>query len=497
MAAKNSDQASQQPGFLQGLSGKVLALTIIFVMLGEVLIFLPSIANFRIQWLKGRIAQAEIAALAAEAAPNQILSKDLRTEILKGAGVLVVSLTREGSRRLMLRGEEDRMIDATYDLRTLMWPQAIGDALMAMFETAPRVIGIIDKPPNMSGDVIEVSLYEAPLRRAMWGYGLNIFILSVFLSLLVAGLVFTALNRVLVKPMQRLTRNMVAFGSNPEDGSRIIAPSARRDEIGVAERQLHDMQSELASMLQQKNRLAALGLAVSKVSHDLRNMLSSAHLISDRLSMADDPTVKRFAPKLIDSLDRAIDFLSETLQFGRAHEPLPQRERFALKPLVDDVIESAVVQASSAIVLYNNVPGAIVADADREQLNRILTNLVRNAIQALEQHNAENGAAGESTVSVRAWREGSVVSIEVRDNGPGIPERVRPKLFEAFQSAAKSGGTGLGLAIAHELARAHGGDIRLAASDHTGTVFIIIMPDTVAELRTGRRGEKKSGTSEA
>ena len=490
-------KTAERPGFFQGLSGKVLALTIIFVMLGEVLIFLPSIANFRIQWLKGRIAQAEIAALAAEAAPNQILSKDLRSEILKGAGVLVVSLTKEGSRRLMLRSDDDRMIEASYDLRSLMWPTAITDAFVTMLEADPRVIGIIDKPPNMSGDVIEIALDETPLRKAMFGYAFNILILSVILSLIVAGLVFAALNRVLVKPMQRLTRNMVAFGANPEDASRIIVPSARRDEIGVAERQLQAMQGELSSMLQQKSRLAALGLAVSKVSHDLRNMLSSAHLISDRLSMAEDPTVKRFAPKLIDSLDRAIGFLSETLKFGRAHEPLPQRERFSLKPLVDDVIESAVVQASSAIVIYNNVPGAIIADADREQLNRILTNLVRNAIQALEQHNAEDEAAGESTVSLRAWREGSVVSIEVRDTGPGIPERVRPKLFEAFQSAAKSGGTGLGLAIAHELARAHGGDIRLAASDHSGTVFIIVLPDTVAELRTGRRGEKKSGTSEA
>jgi len=296
--------------------------------------------------------------------------------------------------------------------------------------------------------------------------------------------------------MQRLTRNMVEFGMNPEDASRIITPSNRTDEIGVAERQLRDMQSELASMLQQKNRLAALGLAVSKVSHDLRNMLSSAHLISDRLSMVEDPTVKRFTPKLIASLDRAISFLSETLKFGRAHEPLPMRERFALKPLADEVIENAVVQASSRIVVYNNVPGGVVADGDRDQLNRVLTNLIRNAIQALEQQQAEVEEGAEGIVSVRAWREGSVVSIEVKDNGPGIPDRVRPRLFEAFQSAAKSGGTGLGLAIAHELMKAHGGEIKLDVSDGTGTSFVVILPDSVTELRAGRRGERRSQAGE-
>ena len=478
------------PGLLRGLSGKVLALTIVFVMLGEILIFLPSIANFRIQWLKGRVAQAEIAALAAEAAPDRILSSDLRSEILKGAGVLVVSLTKGDKRQLLLRGEGDHMIDASYDLRTLHWLPAVMDAFGTMLQGEPRVIGVIDRPPNMSGDEIEIALFEAPLRQAMFGYAINILILSVILSLIVAGLVFAALNVVLVRPMQRLTRNMLAFRHNPEDLSRIIVPSGRRDEIGLAERELHDMQSELASMLQQKSRLAALGLAVSKVSHDLRNMLSSAHLISDRLAMAEDPTVKRFAPKLIGSLDRAITFLTQTLKFGRAQELPPMRERLKLRELAEEVIEGTVVQASARVVLFNRIPPDILIDADREQLNRVLTNLLRNAIQAIEAFQDETPEAGEGHVSLGAWREGSVVTVEIKDNGPGIPQRVRPKLFEAFQSAARPGGVGLGLAIASELMRAHGGNIRLNGTGPDGTVFHLMVPDTVAELRSGRRGER-------
>ncbi|MGQ0486008.1 MAG: sensor histidine kinase [Hyphomicrobiales bacterium] len=479
-----------QPGLLKGLSGKVLLLTIGFVMLGEVLIFLPSIANFRIQWLKTRISQAEIAALAAEAAPNQILSSDLKSEILSGAGVLVVSLRKGETRKLILRRDEPPMIDASFDLRDVRWWRAIMDAFDAMTGRA-RIIGITDKPPNMSGDLIDIALHEAPLRQAMYRYGLNILLLSVVLSLVVAGLVFAALNRVLVRPMQRLTRNMVAFGENPDDLSRIIAPTPRRDEIGIAERELHGMQSELAAMLQQKNRLAALGLAVAKVSHDLRNMLSSAQLMSDRLAMLQDPAVQRFAPKLIASLDRAIDFLTQTLKFGRAQELPPARERLAVHEIVDEVIASAVVQTSSRIVLYNNAPASVIADADREQLGRVLTNLTRNAIQALEAAQAENPDAPDGSVTIRAWREGSVVAIEVKDNGPGIPERVRDKLFEPFQSAARPGGTGLGLAIAAELVRAHGGEISLHSTGETGTSFILTFPDSVAELRTGRRGERK------
>lgn len=484
------------PGPLRGLSGKVLAMTVVFVMLGEVLIFLPSIANFRIQWLKGRIAQAEIAALAAEAAPDRILSSDLRTEILKGAGVLVVSLTRGEMRQLMLRSDTDHMIDASYDLREVRWLPAVIDAFTVMIRTEERVIGVIDRPPNMSGDLIEVALYEAPLRQAMIGYGINILILSVILSMIVAGLVFAALNVVLVRPIKRLTTNMLTFAQNPEDRSRIIAPTARRDEIGLAEHELHDMQSELSSMLQQKSRLAALGLAAAKVSHDLRNMLSSAHMISDRLSMAEDPTVKRFAPKLIVSLDRAISFLTETLKFGRAQEPPPVREKLPLKELADEVIEAAVLQATSRVVLFNHVPPDALVDADREQLSRVLTNLLRNAIQAIEGADDGTGEAQDGHVTISAWREGSVLTIEVRDDGPGIPERVRPKLFEAFQSAAKPGGVGLGLAISAELIRAHGGEISLAGTGPGGTVFHVVVPDRVLELRPGRRGERlRSGSA--
>ncbi|MGL4295218.1 MAG: sensor histidine kinase [Aestuariivirga sp.] len=487
----------EAPGPLRGLSGKVLALTIVFVMLGEVLIFLPSIANFRIQWLKGRVAQAEIAALAVEAAPDRILSSDLRSEILSGAGVLVVSLTKEGKRRLILRSEGDHMIDASYDLRAVPWTTAIADAFGAMFGSGTRVIGVVDRPPNMSGELIEIALKEEPLQEAMLRYGFNILVLSVVLSLIVAGLVFAALNVVLVRPMQRLTRNMMAFRSDPEDLSRIIVPSGRRDEIGLAEQELNAMQSELSSMLQQKSRLAALGLAASKVNHDLRNMLSSAHLISDRLSTLPDPTVQRFAPKLIANLDRAIDFLSQTLKFGRAQERPPLREKLMLRDLADDVIDAAVVQASSRIVLYNHVPAGILVDADREQLSRVLTNIMRNAIQAIESNQEQLTPPEEGRVIIRSWRQGSVACIEITDNGPGIPERIRPKLFEAFQSAARAGGTGLGLAISMELIRAHGGELRLQRTGSDGTSFLVTVPDAATEIHPGRRGERRYGTGEA
>ena len=471
---------------LTGLSGKVLLLSMVFVMLGEVLIFLPSIANFRIQWFKTRIAQAEIAALAAEAAPDQILNDDLRSEILMGAGVAAVSLKKGEKRQLVLRDSNLAMIAETFDLRPGMYYNTIFQALAAMVRTEDRIVGVIDIPPNMSGDLIEIALHEQPLAKDMRSYGLRILLLSIVLSLIVAAFIFAALSRVLVRPMQRLSANMLAFGDDPENAARVIKPSGRRDELGAAEHELHDMQTQLQAMLQQKSRLAALGLAVSKVSHDLRNMLTSAQLISDRLGEVQDPQVQRFAPKLITSLDRAIGFLNQTLKFGQAQEPPPQRETFRLHAVTADVLDAFALQCGEAITLENGVQSAVSVDADREQLNRILTNLVRNAVQALE------AGGGSGSISISAERQGSVTMVHVADTGPGIPAAIRDKVFAAFQSAARSGGTGLGLAISAELAEAHGGSLQVARTGPTGTTFTLSIPDQPTRIES-RRAKPASG----
>jgi signal transduction histidine kinase len=302
-------------------------------------------------------------------------------------------------------------------------------------------------------------------------YGLNVLGLSIIISVITAALVYFALNTLFVQPMMRITRNILRFSENPEDASRIIAPSQRHDEIGTAERELASMQGQLTQTLQQKSRLAALGLAVSKISHDLRNMLANAQLISDRLASLPDPTVQRFAPKLIASLDRAINFSESTLRFGRAEEPAPRREPMNLRLLVSEVGDGLGLPRDDVIGWAVEVDDLLRVDADRDQLYRVLSNLCRNALQAIEQQEPPSGA-----ISVTAKRNGTRVTIEVADDGPGLPPRAREFLFQAFQGSARAGGTGLGLAVAHELVTAHGGSIRLLETAR-GTTFVIEIPD--------------------
>jgi signal transduction histidine kinase len=469
------------PRYVPGLSAKLLLLTILFVMLAEVLVFVPSVSNFRRQWLLERLAAAQIASLAAEAAPGGQLPKMLRDELLERAKVKAIAVKRADSRVLIIEMDMPHDIDASYDLRDASWLTLIADAMMVYVAPDDRVIRVLGEAGFNPGELIDVVMEEAPLKSSMIGYGLDILGLSILISIITAALVYLSLDALLVKPMTKLTWNIVRFSERPEDPTRVISPSSRRDEIGTAERELSAMQQELSETLSQKNRLAALGLAVSKISHDLRNMLSSAQLLSDRLSTVKDPTVERLVPKLLASLDRAIRLCARTLDFGQAHEVPPRRKRFVLAPLVAEVGDSLGLPRPKLIDWTVEIEETLEVDADRDQLFRVLSNLCRNAAQALE---SDGGAAGEIVVSAR--REGAVTIIEVADTGPGVPEKARAHLFKAFQSVARKGGTGLGLAIAQELVQAHGGQIALI-DDEGGATFRVTIPDSVVDIERARR----------
>jgi signal transduction histidine kinase len=280
-------------------------------------------------------------------------------------------------------------------------------------------------------------------------------------------LVYATLQWLLVRPLRRLSESMIAFRHAPEDETQMMVPSGRSDEVGVAQTELAEMQRELRTSLRQKTRLAALGAAVSKVNHDLRNILATAQVVSDRLTVSDDPEVRRITPRLIDSIDRAINLCSRTLRFGQADEPPPTRANFSLAKLIDEVGSMVGLPADERIQWRNAVPIGLEVHADREQLFRVLLNLGRNACLAI---------SGTGQIEIKAAYDGDAVAILVRDTGAGLPLPVRQHLFEPFSGAGRSGGTGLGLAIASDLMRAHGGAIRLEATGADGTCFRLELP---------------------
>lgn len=479
----------RRPVLQFGLSTKLLVLTVITVMVAEVLIFVPSVANFRKNWLMERLGAAQIAALAAETASDEMVPQRLGEQLLASSMIHNLSVRDGDRRKLIMMQEVPGMVRSHFDLEKAGFFELIGDALYVFVSPRDRLIRVMGKP-DFADSFVEIVLTERPLKQAIYSYAFNIFWLSVAIALISAALVYLALNRVLVRPVTRLTWNMVSFRENPEDNGRVIMPSGRADEIGMAEEELAAMQNELTSMLRQKSRLASLGLAVSKINHDLRNMLSSAQLISDRLSSSADPMVQKFAPKLIASLDRAIALCAETLRYGRAEEAPPERHRFLLMPLLEEIGESLALASHTRINWRIEADPDQEIDADRNQLYRILHNLVRNATQVLE----ASETIEDPEIVIRAQQNDGSLLIFVADNGPGVPPRAKENLFKAFQGSMRVGGTGLGLAIAAELTRAHGGSIWLEDTVK-GATFSVKLPNIPGRISpvAAKSGQSETG----
>jgi signal transduction histidine kinase len=454
---------------LNSLSGRFLVLTIVFVMLAEVLIFVPSVSRFRLDYLSDRLERAQIASLVLLA--DDMLETELEAELLENAGVFNVVLRRDEMRQLMLSSPIPQAIVATYDLRMANGFTLIGDAFQQLASPENKIIRVIGAPVRDAGLLIEITIETAPLRMAMIDYGVRVLLLSAVISVFTALLLFAAVRVFLVRPIKGVVGYMQRYAAAPEDARGIILPSAGVTELREAEEALLQLQTELTQALRQRERLAQLGGAVAKISHDLRNILTSAQLFTDRIEMSEDPLVRRLAPKLVNSITRAVSLCEGTLAFGRAEEPAPTFSHVRLCELVEDIAESELLAAMEVeVTITNAVPKGMLLRGDSEQLFRVVMNLVRNARQAI----IATGKPGEVTVSARededAWW------ITIADTGPGLPKRAQDNLFTPFQGSARKGGSGLGLAIAAERVRGQGGMVARRQTGPEGSVFEIHLP---------------------
>ncbi|MDT2075106.1 MAG: HAMP domain-containing sensor histidine kinase [Planktomarina sp.] len=450
------------------LSGRFLILTIVFVMLAEVLIFVPSVARFRQDYLNTRLERAQIASLALEA--EDMLSSELEAELLATAEVYNVVLRRNSVRQLVLSSPIPLPVSASYDMRDASPLRLIYDAMLSLFDSTEKVIRVLGDPVQGAGLMIEVTMSSTGLRMAMLSYGLRVFWLSAAISIFTAVLLFWAVRRALVLPISSVVSHMKSYANAPEDARRIITPDAQLFELREAQEAMQSMQIELTGALKQKERMAQLGGAVAKISHDLRNILTSAQLFTDRIEGSKDPTVARLAPKLVRSISRAVNLCETTLVYGRAKEPPPRLESVDLARLFEDVLEGERLMGLGGISYHTAVQPGLELQVDPEQMYRVISNLCRNARQALE------GAHRTGTINLAGGEDLTNWWIKIEDNGPGLPKRALESLFTAFQGGTTKGGSGLGLAISAELVRGHGGSLVLEKTNTLCTIFAICLP---------------------
>ena len=476
-----------KPGFggiCAGLSGKLLLLTMVFVMLAEVLIFVPSVSTMRLRWLQDRLNTAAAAGIVIDGLQAADLSRTLQDDTLVATGTRAIVLRKDGTTRLLAASDLPSEVDEQYNLAETTALGSMRDALDTLLFGGNRVFRVYG-PIGDSAMSIELVMSDASLRRAMLAYSSNMLLVSIVLSLITATLIFFTINRMMIRPIRRLTMSMQAFSDAPEDPVRVMTPPRGKDELALAGRHLAAMQGQLQKILKQQKNLADLGLAVSKINHDMRNILASAQLMSDRLAHLDDPMVKRLAPKLLRTIDRAVGYTTGVLSYGQASEAEPHRRAVPLTAVVHEVRDLLAIEAGSRIEFAEMIPADLTVDADSEQIFRVIHNLCRNAQQALLTHRPGDDSFTRR-ITVSAERIGSVVRIDIDDTGPGMPAKARENLFAAFKGAARSGGTGLGLAIARELVAAHGGTIALAAKSGPGTLFRIEIPDRPVSLQDYR-----------
>ncbi len=462
--------------FFRSLSGRLLMLTVLFVMLAEMVTFVPSLAAFHRNWLSERAESAEIALGSLEDAPTDALSELLQSNLLMLAGVRYVALMRaDGSAPIQLASMSDLVPTdlPTVDLRRHMPMPAIETAFATLFSRPGDMIRVINTSKHFPEGLVETIVVQDQLRQDMLAFGERVLALSLIISFITGGLVFYSLNRSFVRPMKELVNHISAFRERPDDASRVLRPSGRRDEIGRAEHALADMEHQVRAALGQQQRLAALGAAVARLAHDLRNSLATAQVVSERLGVSDDPKVRLVAPRLERAIARAGRLAEAALRYGRADEAPPQMERTPLAAAVAEAAGDAL--AGFPAVMFNNRIGTdLTVQVDREYLHRILVNLIRNGAQAmtaaqdtLKSHELPMKFSASAYLDV----DNNCVRMSLADTGPGLPEAAKARLFEPFSAVQRADSTGLGLAIARELARAQGGDLTLTSSGPEGAVF--------------------------
>jgi signal transduction histidine kinase len=452
-----------------GLSWRILGLVVTAIMIAEVLLFLPSIARFRVVYLEQLVESGTLAALALDATPDNMVTEEVRRNLLNNARVDAVVVVEPNKPRRTLINIAPNPTMPTFDLQKTSQLGLIWDALTAMARDGAYYMRIGGESMRLPRAKVWIVIDELPMRIAMYEFAWRVLVLSLIVALFTAALLYLALRWLVIRPLQDLSADMMAFRRAPEEPGTERAPTGRNDEIGTVDREFQNLQREIRASLRQKTRLAEVGAASNKINHDLRNMLSTARLLSDRLAMSSDERTRKLAPTILNTIDRAARLASDALEYV-AERPTLRIGEFDLSDLASEV--GVVLQEQGEDRdpnLLRNWQNELAADcrvrADRDLLYRVFMNLGRNAFDA-----------GANTVTIRARREDSRLTVEIHDNGPGVPPAVASQIFRPFTTGGRAGGAGLGLAISRDLVRAHGGDIVLAGTGPDGTTFRFSLP---------------------
>jgi signal transduction histidine kinase len=290
-------------------------------------------------------------------------------------------------------------------------------------------------------------------------------IVLLMLAGVIAGVIF---YKKAVKPLSVLEQHM----NRISDGEFSLIDARFKDsELSSLKIAFNKMLLELQARqghLVQSEKLASMGTLVFGVAHELNNPLSNIYTSSQILKEEledDDVEFKRELISQIESeTERAKDVVGSVLDYSRTKE----KTAFNLRRAMDETVRLMKAEVPPKIHIVSNIPEDLKLYADKQKIQQVILNLIKNAIDAMP---------GEGEVSLSASRDGHRVEIVIQDDGAGMDHETLSKVFDPFFSSKKNKkGYGLGLFIVHNIIEEHGGNISVDSSPNVGTVFTINLP---------------------
>ena len=431
-------------------SGMPIIIVLAFVMAMVSISFHQS--RLAMTLLNTHLPEITMAVKALDEVPNDVKLPPL--------GNIIHFLAIDGDEGLnILHGKRPDKAFSTISPSELSRPRLDFHAVKSALEIVTgrqNQITYVNDLPFRKDLVIGISMAE--LQRDLQIFFFKSFVITFLVSLGLYSFGQWLLWRFLSQPLHALVETINSFSTDPTIARPLPTYVTQSREFNKAAKAVEQMQRNTLIALRQRERLADIGEAVTKINHDIRNVLSSATLVTDALMSSDDPKVRRSAPHVVRSLEQAVDLCQSMLDY-LVEVPPPKPDIIPMNEVADEL-----EIATGMEVIYEG-PSQIFAD--RKIMFRILLNLARNA-----------GIVGATELKIDIWRAGHLGVIDILDNGPGISEDARRTLFQAFKTT-KAGGTGLGLAIARDLAVALGGNLKLTRSNQDGSEFRLHLPKQI------------------
>jgi signal transduction histidine kinase len=328
----------------------------------------------------------------------------------------------------------------------------------------------------------ELAKTERQFLKKSLNRSINLFLLAIITLSLFGIVMGRVLSQLVVSPLRQLEENMELIAAGRFKKLQI---KCQDQEIRSLERAFNHMLAELETRrrhLLQSEKLASLGTLLFGVAHELNNPLSnissSCQILLEELDEADMDYFRELLTQIDDQTLRAQRIVYALLEFSR-HKDF-KKEHLKLSDLVQETLRFVRGQIPAGVTVNVEVPENLVILVDKQRMQQVLLNLLKNAVQAV-------GSSGK--ISLRAKENKAdctpTVDIEVSDTGPGIPAELLPKIFDPFFTTKEVGqGSGLGLSIAHEIIGEHDGEIRANSHPNQGTTFLIRLP-----ARTRKEGK--------